>query len=231
MMKNNIHSVIATALMVAAFGSTWPAVSEAADVDFSCMVKTVKGKPQLVARYREYDVEIRNTCPGPAYWKMCIERIDPFTQEILETHTPSGLIEIDSRARVNLHLRRGSEDDRFRNRFQEFYVTVGYAIKGSASAVCSAAGCEARMRDLRSEIRSNEAAWAKAVESLQARLESECPDSGWNAQDQDDCRARVQEASAEALAGHARQDEELRARMASVDPLLCKLYGGDLLAE
>ena len=49
----------------------------AAETDFSCMSHEVRGKIQVAERYKEYDVIVQNRCPGPVYWSMCIERMDP----------------------------------------------------------------------------------------------------------------------------------------------------------
>ena len=83
----------------------WLADGVAAEVDFSCMSMEVKGKRPLTDRYKEYDVMLQNRCPGPVYWTMCIERIDPVSHRIIETLNPSGVLEQEKDSRVNLQMK------------------------------------------------------------------------------------------------------------------------------
>jgi hypothetical protein len=88
--------------------------ARAAEVDLSCASHTALGKIQVAERYKEYDVVLHNRCPGPLYWSMCIERIDPQSHEIVEVHTPSGFLEAEQKSRVNLQLKKGPERMAFR---------------------------------------------------------------------------------------------------------------------
>lgn len=201
-----------------------------AETDFSCMSWTVRGKTQLTERYKEYDVVLTNRCPGPVYWTMCIERLDPYTHEIVETLSPAGYLEAEKSSRVNLQLRKGPEEMAFRRRFQEMYVNVGYAINDRAQARCVARQCEALRGELRQRIDANMRAWAQAEDSLNARLVSDCPESGWNATDEaETCRAAIREAAAEELTAYAATDAALRSELTTTGPEHCAVQAGDLV--
>ena len=80
--------------------------AQAEEVDFSCMDYKVWGKGHVSANYQDYDIVIYNRCPGAVYWSMCIERLDPWTNKVVETHEPTGHVDADKKARVNLQLAR-----------------------------------------------------------------------------------------------------------------------------
>jgi hypothetical protein len=218
----------AAALLVTA-GLLTPA--QAAEVSFSCMKDSVLGKTQFTDQYKEYDVNIRNECPGSAYWSMCIERLDPWTHEVIEVHTPSGYVEQGRKSRVNLHMKKGSVTPRFRNRFQAFYVSFAYGIKAPERATCVAARCEAEKAPLRAELVKNEQAWAKAARELSARLAAECPATGWDDSGQKACEADFRAANAERVQTFETRDAELRAGLADINPLECTVHAGGLIAE
>lgn len=204
--------------------------ARAADVDLSCASHTVLGKIQVAERYKEYDVVLHNRCPGPLYWSMCIERIDPQSHEIVEVHTPSGFLEAEQKSRVNLQMKKGPERMAFRKRFQEFYVSVGYAIDAAATASCAAQACEAERRDARSRSDANLKAWEQAEAALSARLTSECPQSGWGKTEQvETCEAGIREAAREQLERFAQSDAELRKELQEGGLERCRLHGGDLV--
>jgi hypothetical protein len=207
-------------------------VAEAAPVDFSCMGYTVRGKTPLTDRYKEYDVILTNRCPGPVYWTMCIERMDPLTHRILESHTPSGLIEEEGKSRVNLQMKKGPEQMGSQMRYQEFYLNIGYAIKPPASASCVARKCESQQQDLRGQIDSNLVTWQKAEAELSNRLAAECPESGWGKTEAvETCEAAVRQALGPELERLAQTDAELREQLRSTDDGPCQLFGGDLVED
>jgi hypothetical protein len=70
---------------------------QAEEVDFSCMNYLVKGKTQVSEHYKEFDIVLENRCPGTVYWSMCIERMDPWTNEIQVGLNPSGKIEMNKK--------------------------------------------------------------------------------------------------------------------------------------
>jgi hypothetical protein len=201
----------------------------AAETDFSCMSHEVRGKIQVAERYKEYDVVVQNRCPGPVYWSMCIERMDPLTHKVLEVHTPSGWLEADKRARVNLQMKKGPERMTFRHRYQEFYVNIGYAIDAAASAACVAKTCEAEQSDLRNRLDANAAAWEKAESALAERLARECPQSGWGKTEEvETCEAGIREGVMEELQQYAAIDAELRGQLQDEALRHCRVHGGDL---
>ena len=208
---------------------TGPVELRAAETDFSCLSHEVRGKIQVAERYKEYDVVVQNRCPGPVYWSMCIERMDPLTHKVLEVHTPSGYLEADKRARVNLQMKKGPERMTFRRRYQEFYVNIGYAIDAVASAACVAKGCEAERRDLRTRLDGNVNAWERAEKELAERLAQECPQSGWGKTEEvETCEARIREAVQAELEQYAATDAELRGQLQDEGLKRCRVHGGDL---
>lgn len=201
----------------------------AAETDFSCMNHEVRGKIQVAERYKEYDVIVQNRCPGPVYWSMCIERMDPLTHKVLEVHTPSGYVEEDKKARVNLQMKKGPERMTFRHRYQEFYVNIGYAIDAVASAACVAKTCEAEQSELRGRLDANITAWEKAEKELAAQLARECPQSGWGKTEEvETCEAGIREAAQAELQQYAATDAELRGQLQGESLERCRVHGGDL---
>jgi hypothetical protein len=212
----------------------WSPVAElkAQEPDLSCMNYRVLDKIQVAERYNEYDVIVENRCPGAVYWTMCIERLDSRTSKILESHTPSGYVEKDRKSRVNLQMKKSGGDDAFRQRFQEFYVNISYGIDHPSNPKCVAALCEAQKRAARAESRANLEAWEQAEKKLAARLEAECPESGWGVTDEvATCRAGIREAAQPELDRFETNDTELRERIVAGDPAYCQLHGGDLAPD
>ena len=82
-----------------------PVTASASEVDFSCVKEQVRSIIQVTDAQQEFDVVMRNECPGALYWSTCIERMDPWTHPVIETHTPSGYVEAEKRARVNLQMK------------------------------------------------------------------------------------------------------------------------------
>ncbi|NNK37828.1 MAG: hypothetical protein HKP03_05065 [Xanthomonadales bacterium] len=223
-MKPSIRIFVITAALCAA---PWISVApaEAEEVDFSCVREWVRGKTQLYEGFKEYDVILHNQCPGEVYWKMCIERIDPWTREVVEVHTPAGYLEEEKKSRVNLQMKKGP-DGRFRNRFQEFYVNVGYSIRTAAQVDCVASRCEQQNGAVLRELRANEDAWEAAEKALTARIERECPDSGWNSVDRDACAAEIRQSVEEEMAHYGQTDQRLREQLAAVIPEHCRIRAG-----
>jgi len=230
-MKNIMKTLVYTGLLTVISFLALMTNSQAAEVDFSCMKESVRGKPLVTDRYKEYDVNIQNTCPGSAYWSMCIERLDPWTYKVLETHTPSGLVEEGKKARVNLHMKRGPDWLQFRNRFQAFYVEIAYGIKTPAKASCRAALCEEKKSSLRAETLANEKSWLNANKSLDQRIATECPNSGWETEEQNKCEARIRKNSQSEMVQFARKDIVLREQLANLDPVQCQVFAGGLLTD
>lgn len=222
-------SVIAmTALLTAG-----PAPEAAAEeVDLSCMSYNVLGKTQVSERYKEYDVIVTNRCPGPVYWAMCIERLDPYSNRILEAHTPSGYVEADQKIRVNLQMKKGPDSMDFRQRFQEFYVAADFSIDPPAKAACIARTCESARRDLRRQIGANLQNWENAATALSTKLAAECPESGWGKTEAvEQCEAEIRAEAQPKLDELARRDAEMREQLALTGPPGCQLYAGDLVPE
>jgi len=216
------------AILIFVLFSAYVTTVQGEEVDFSCMSHKVWGKGHVSADYRDYDIVIYNRCPGAVYWSMCIERIDPWSNKIVETHEPTGYIEMDKKARVNLQLNKSARKSQFRNRYQEFYVNIGYAVEMPANSDCFASRCEKDKRDVRAQVRANEAAWERAEKSLTARIESECSESGWE-ESHEECEATVREANQAEMDQFPLIDQELREKMAAIDPEQCQLWSGELV--
>jgi hypothetical protein len=226
-----LRTIRLPALVASAF-FLLPAFSAyAEDVDFSCMSYRVWGKGHMSDQYKSYDIVVQNQCPGDVYWAMCIERMDPDTHKVVETHKPTGYVQEGKKARVNLNLRKHPDPDRFRNRFQEFYVDIGYAIDGAATPACMAAQCESRKTDVRKKISTNEKAWEKADRALAAQIKEACPDTGWDTVASKECEENLRAASQEAMEQFAALGRELREQIAAIDPDTCQVHSGDLTEE
>lgn len=223
MVTKRIRAVLACACIL-----LFSAPIRASDIDFSCMGYKVWGKGYVSNQFMSYDIVLRNQCPGAVYWTMCIERIDPNSFRIVETHNPSGYVEKGKTARVNLNLKKGNPPSKFRNRYQEFYVDIGYAIDGGATPSCNAARCEREKRSLRAEIKANEKAWEQAARSRAARIKNECPDSGWDSVLSEECEKKARSASKSEMQRFSDRDQDLREQMAAIDPRNCQVYSGEL---
>lgn len=203
--------------------------AETPETGFSCMKEQVRPIIRVTDEHQEYDVVLRNQCPGAVYWSTCIERLDPWTFDVLETHQPVGYVEAEKRSRVNLHMKATQGPAGAPPRAQAFYVNVAYSINGPATASCVARSCEAKKKDLRASVARNDAAWWKAMNALQARAEAECPDNGWNRLDAETCRQGIFDAAAEEMANFESVDTELKEQLSAIDPDNCSVYGGDSL--
>jgi len=202
--------------------------AQAAEVDFSCMTHKVWPKSHVSSQYTSYDIVITNSCPGSVYWAMCIERLDLDSHKVVETHNPTGYVEADKTARVNLNLFKKPGNDVFRNRFQEFYVDIGYSIDNLPRPVCHAKQCEAKKAALRTAIKANETSWKKAERALAAQIARDCPNNGWDQASAAECSTKVRKSTAPEMDSYAVKDGELRQQMADIDPETCQIYSGDL---
>jgi hypothetical protein len=220
-------------ITAAMLGSCLSAAAQTAgQVDLSCMSHMVRGKTPLTDRYKEYDVIVQNRCPGPVYWKMCIERLDPVSHKVVEVHTPAGYIEAEKKARVNVQMKPGPESMAFRKRYQSFYVDVGYAVNNAAVPTCIASTCEASKAPIHRQIDQNLAAWARAEAALEQRLAAECPETGWGRTEEvETCEAAIREASMEELEQLAAADAALREELQAAGPDYCVIEGGDLIGD
>ena len=224
-MKNTAKTAGYTTFLTALLFS-FPVLSSASEVDFSCMKEQVRTIIQVTDQHQEFDVVVRNECPGDVYWAMCIERLDPWTHKILETHNPTGYVQEGKKARVNLHMKNTPKGSLATGRIQEFYANIAYGVKGREMPSCNASACEAKKRDLRAMVSTNDAAWAKAENQLQARIAAECPDDGWGSEEVEGCSKNIRDANAEAMAVYSSKNEDLQARLQAVDPENCTVYGG-----
>ena len=199
---------------------------QAEEVDFSCMSYLVKGKIQVSEHLKEYDIVLENHCPGTVHWSMCIERMEPWTNEVQEALTPSGILEKDKKSRVNLQMKKRLDESRSRQAFREFYLQVGYAIKPPAIARCVAKGCEAKRRSLRTKFRANDAAWQRAKKTQTARISTECPQSGWDSDAQDACTANIRKSSLASMKEFAQKEKEIVSKISAVGLEECQIHGG-----
>lgn len=227
-MKNSYKTAVYLTFFLL-FLAPHAAVAETPEGGFSCMKEQVRPIIRVTDEHQEYDIVMRNQCPGAVYWAVCIERLDPWTFDVLETHQPVGYVEAEKRSRVNMHMKATPGPAGEVDRAQAFYMNVAYSINGPATATCVARQCEVRKKDLRASVASNESAWRKARASLQQKAETECPDNGWNRSDTDTCRQAIYDAAAEKMAGYEAKNADLKEKLAAIDPDTCTVYGGDSL--
>jgi hypothetical protein len=200
---------------------------QAEEIDFSCVSYKVKTKTQVSEDYKEYDIALQNRCPGSVYWSMCIELMDPWTHEIQVPLTPSGELKVKQKSRVNLQMKTRLDKSRTREAFQEFYFSIGYAVKPHAKARCVASACESKKRSLRTEFRANDSAWQKVKNAQAARMSTECPQSSWDNTTQEACEAKIRESNQAAMNQFAQKEKELKKKLSAVDPDLCQVHAGD----
>ncbi len=200
---------------------------QAEEVDFSCMNYLVKGKTQVSEHYKEFDIVLENRCPGTVYWSMCIERMDPWTNEIQVGLNPSGKIEMHKKSRVNLQTKKLWDNSHERHSYQEFYFSIGYALKPPGAAQCVASVCESKKRSLRTVFRKNDKDWHKAKTALAARIATECPQSSWDGSTKEACEAKIREESQDQMDQFAQKEKDLKDKMWGVDRDLCQVHGGD----
>ena len=207
-----------------------PLLAEVGAIDYSCMRVQVRPIIQVTDRYKEYDIVVRNRCPGDVYWSMCIERMNPWSHKVVEPHYPSGMVEAEKKARVNLQMKNTPNKAGDQARFQEFYVDVAFGLQPPVKAVCKARSCEAKKTDVRSRVSANDKAWQKALKAAEQSIEGACPDNGWNTKETQKCREDQRLAISEKMAPFEEQDTALRAAMAALAPANCPLHGGDTVA-
>lgn len=226
------HTIAMTPLLGALLlAVAWQPVAAAQEVDFSCIKQWVRGKAQLSDQYKEYDVILHNRCPGAVYWSLCIERVDPSTHRVIETHTPTGLIDAEAKSRVNLQLRKGPPGMGAWRRFEELYVGAGYALHPPASARCVAAECESYKREWRAQLSAHRKAWQGARDGLQARLQAECPASAWGRTPENEaCEAELRRTAQPELDRYAAEEQRLQDKLRSAGGPGCELHAGDAVA-
>ena len=225
-MKTLLTKFVFSTILFAVSVSIPVTLLQAEEVDFSCMSYIVKGKTQVSENYKEYDIAVYNRCPGAVYWSMCIERMDPWTNEVQVGLTPSGKIEKQKKTRVNLQMKQRWDESGTRDAYQAFYMSIGYAIKSIANAQCVASGCESKKRSLRKEFRKNDTEWYKLNTALAARVSNECQ-SGWDSSSMDVCEARIREDSQAQLDQFAQKDEELKNKLSAFDREQCQVYASE----
>ena len=206
-----------------------PSAAADEDVDFSCMKQQVRPIIQVTDRYQEFDVVVRNWCPGAVYWAMCIERMDPWSYRILENHTPTGYVEAEKKARVNLQMKATPNTGGDRKKAQAFYVNIAFSVEGPPSASCVARKCEIAKKELRAEVARNDRAWENARKAVEAQAMEACPDNGWNSAETRKCRKDFIESAADQTAVFEKTDRDLQARLAEAGPGNCATHGGHTL--
>jgi len=197
---------------------------QAKEVDVSCMYYSVRERVEVSKRYKEVDIVVRNRCPGAVYWSMCIEQLSPLTDKIEEELTPSGFIEKEKKSRVNLQMKKLSDESRSGEVFEEFYLNVAYGIQSPKKAPCVASACEAKKRKLKTQFRTNDTAWQSAIKALSTRISKECPQTGWGKKAQETCEAEIRSSSQADLEHFAQKEKELKAKLRGVDPEHCQVY-------
>lgn len=222
---NKILKSAALFISLTAVGISIPlADSKAEELDFSCMSYLVREKVQVSKRYKEADIILHNRCPGAVYWSMCIEQLDPLTDQIEEELTPSGFLEKEKKSRVNLQIKKLTNESGSGEVYEKFYLNVGYAVQTSAKAHCVASDCEAKKHKLKTQVRTNDKAWQAAKQALSARISKECPQSGWGKKAQETCEAEIRSNSQVEMSQFEQKENDLKQKLMGVDPENCKVY-------
>lgn len=208
-----------------------PVLAQNSDVDFSCMRVQVRPIIRVTDRYKEFDIVVRNQCPGAVYWAMCIERMDPWSHKVVEPHYPSGQVQAEKKARVNIQMKNTPSNAGDQARFQEFYVDVAFGLQPPVKPVCKAKTCEAQKTAIRSQVRANDMAWQKARKAAEQRIAGACPDIGWNTKETQKCREDARLSVSEEMAPFIEKDAALKSEMNAIDPERCQLHGGELVTD
>lgn len=198
---------------------------QAEEIDFSCLEETVLNKAQVSQSYQEFDIILKNHCPGTVQWAMCIERMNPFTNKILETLTPSGQILVDKKFRVNLQMKKQAHESE--EAFQEFYVNFAFNVNARAMVHCVATLCESKKQSLRSKQRANNKSRQTAMKALNSQLAKDCPKTGWDTGKETECEAGVRAENKSKIQQYAINDAAIREELAAIDPEQCVVYSGD----
>jgi hypothetical protein len=152
--------------------------------------------------------------------------MDPWTNEIQVALTPSGMLEMQKKTRVNLQMKKRMDKSNTRHAFQEFYLSIGYALKPPANPRCVASRCEAKKLSLRTKFRKNDADWHKLKTALAARISTECPQSSWDGSTQEVCEAKIRKGSQAKMDQFEQKEKELKNQMWGIDRELCQVHGG-----
>jgi hypothetical protein len=199
----------------------------AEEVDFSCVNQTVLSRTPVTERLREFDVVLENDCPGAVNWTMCIERMDPFTNRVSETLTPSGQIEKDKKSRINLQMQKMEDRQNELSGYEEFYVNTVYAIDSVLPPSCVARKCEADKKSVREKIRANERARQKAKAEVNRKMSRDCPKSGWSDTQQEKCMTQIQKDAKPELESIAETGRELQIELAEINPEQCEIHSAE----
>ena len=199
----------------------------AEEVDFSCMTQTVLSKTPVTERAREFDVMLENECPGPVNWTMCIERMDPFTNRVSETLTPSGQIETDKKFRINLQMQKMEDRQNGLSGYEEFYVNTVYGIDSALPPSCVARKCETDKKSVREKIRANERARQKVQAEVNRKMSRDCPKSGWSDAQQEKCMTQIQKDAKPELESIAETGRELQIELAEINPEECAIHSAE----
>lgn len=197
----------------------------AEEVDFSCMKESVKTKTQVSHKYREYDIVLENQCSESVYWSMCIERINPWTNKITETLTPSARVEKDKKFRINLQMKIQEEESI--ESYEKFYVSHEYGLISPPMVECMAYQCETRKRELREEMRRNDESLRKVRAAMAEQSKTDCTRLGWSDGEKERCRASVAMEYRPQLSELGVTQISIKERLAAVDPENCQIHPAD----
>ena len=198
--------------------------ANAEETDFTCIEENVLAKTMVSERYREFDVTLKNDCPGPVNWTMCIEKMDPFTHRVTETLTPSGQIARDKKFRINMQMQKLEDQQNKLSGYEEFYVNVVYDIHEGLAPSCVARRCETEKRPVREQIRANLRQWQKAKDATSQKLSTECPKSGWSDSQREKCMSQIQKEAQPTIAEYEKKDRELKRQLAGIEPETCTIH-------
>lgn len=198
----------------------------AQETDFSCIEVEIKDKQQVSERYVEFDVIMKNTCPGAVHWAACVETLDPWSHKIYTPLTPTGLLDKDKRSKVNVQMKKVEIDGGARHAYQKFYVNTAFSLEPIGSAQCMARSCEAMKTELRGKVRANDRSLQSVLKTMEADITETCPKTSWSNESQEACIEGVREKYQPQLLEHSNRLDQLESDLQAVDPVNCQVYGG-----
>lgn len=200
--------------------------TQAQETDFSCMSFDIKPKQQVSERYIEYDISVRNSCPGAVHWAACVQTVDPWSHKIYTPLEPTGMVDKDKRSKINVQMKKVEVPAEDRYQYQKFYVNVAYSLEPGHGAQCMARSCEALKSEIRSEVRANDQKWQGLIRKVENETIEKCPKTNWNAESQEACISSVEESYVNELQAYQSKLKQLETQLENVDPVNCQVYGG-----
>jgi len=145
-----------------------------AQSDFSCVQQELIQKQQVNQSYLEFDIRISNQCKRPVSWSICVEKINPWTRQIVGTIDPSGTVNPGDSPRINLLMNRQRNPVGPEMEYEKFYFNMAYADSPGTTAACVATECEREKGPLMIQLNEVNADLQKALQQRDQQVEKSC---------------------------------------------------------